>query len=132
MRNRIAEKGIFIECNPTSNRMISPFKFYDEHPILLFNNYKLSVSKQDQRIPVSINTDDLGVFGTSLESEFAKMLCALKRRGHLTGDYNNEEIYDYLDYIRENGFIMSFAPTLKHTMTYNEYWKELRKGQVEF
>lgn len=109
MIHMIAEKGIAIECNPTSNIRIGPFMQYENHPITRFNDYHLNLVSKTPQIMVSINTDDLGVFNTSLSHEYALLLESLRRQRHRDGNYNDEELYDYLDYIRENGIRMSFA-----------------------
>lgn len=109
MLHIIAEKGIAIECNPTSNIRIGPFLQYENHPITKFNDYHLNSTSKTPQLLVSINTDDLGVFNTSLCHEYALLLEALRRRRHREGNYNDEELYDYLDYIRQNGLNMSFA-----------------------
>lgn len=118
MQYDISKKNIAIECNPSSNYLIGTFKDYLKHPIFRFNNKylfgqndKRSLSK-NPRISVSINTDDLGIFDTSLENEYALVACALE-------DYNkhcNEDeivlpdnIYSWLDYIREQGCYQSFT-----------------------
>ena len=108
MREKIAGCGIAIECNPTSNVLIGTFKRYDSHPILQFNQHRLSDSPETANILTSINTDDIGVFDTSLENEYALLLCALKKARHLQGIYNDDMIYDYLDNLRECGLNMSF------------------------
>lgn len=108
LRTEIARKGIAIECNPTSNVLISTFSSYDRHPILNFNRYRLENDIQRANIQVSINTDDLGVFDTSIENEYALLLCAIRRARHNAGNYNDDAIYDYLDYIRECGIQMAF------------------------
>ncbi len=108
MRQRVAEKGLAIECNPTSNVLIGTFGFYDRHPILAFNDHHLNEGSKEAHIQVSINTDDLGVFDTSLENEYALLLCAICRARHKEGNYNDDAVYEYLDYLRENGIRMSF------------------------
>ncbi len=108
LRMEIARKGIVIECNPTSNVLIGTFEFYDRHPILTFNNYYLNESSKEPHIQVSVNTDDMGVFDTSLENEYAVLLCAICRARHREGNYNDDAVYDYLDYLRENGIRMAF------------------------
>ena len=57
---------------------------------------------------MSVNTDDMGVFDTSLENEYAVLLCAICRARHREGNYNDDAVYDYLDYLRENGIRMAF------------------------
>lgn len=106
--HRISENGIAIECNPTSNKLIGYFGAYDQHPILKFNDYLLNSSSIRQQIIVSINTDDLGVFDTSLCYEYALLFSAIRKKRHKEGNYNDEQIYAYLQYIIENGFKIVF------------------------
>lgn len=108
LREEIAKRGICIECNPTSNVLIGTFKRYDCHPILKFTDYHLNDNSKKPQIKTSINTDDLGVFDTSLENEYALLFCALQRSRHEMGNYNDEAIISYLDYLRQNGIDMSF------------------------
>lgn len=109
MRQMIADKNIFIECNPTSNVLISTFKTYDKHPILKFTDYHLKENSTLPQITASVNTDDLGVFDTSIENEYALLYCAIKRERHRQGNYNDEAIYDYLNHLRKNGIRMTFT-----------------------
>lgn len=114
LAEKLAEKGIMIECNPTSNYLIGTFKRYDQHPIIRFNNFGL-IRRDGTYVPspqlsVSINTDDLGVFDTSLENEYAMLAAALlyaKEDG--SPIYASESIYKYLDNIREMGLEQSFG-----------------------
>ncbi len=106
MRLEVAKKGIAIECNPTSNVLIGTFGSYDKHPLLTFNRYHLEDGRTEPNIVASINTDDLGVFDTSLENEYALMLCAILQERHYKHNYNDDAVYDYLDHIRENGLQM--------------------------
>lgn len=113
----VASKKICIECNPSSNYLIGTFKDYMKHPIFRFFNKRL-YSNTDPRytmknplISSSINTDDLGIFDTSLENEYALMACAME----LYNEYCPEEliipddnIYEWLDRIRNNGCEQSF------------------------
>ena len=113
MRKRINEKGIAIECNPTSNVLIGTFKRYDLHPMFHFNNYALKNEnnvKLSEQMNISINTDDLGVFDTSLENEFALIACALSKKVDENGNkiYSQDAIYDYLEHIRQMGLDQVF------------------------
>lgn len=112
IRKMIAEKGISVECNPTSNYLIGTFSQYDEHPILQFNKHKLEDGIKKSQITVSINTDDIGVFDTSLSNEYALLLSSIIRKRHQEGNFNDEVVYEYLDYLRENGLNMSFNNNL--------------------
>ena len=117
MQYDISLKSICIECNPSSNYLIGTFKDYLKHPIFKFNN-KFLYSDNDKRhsmpnprISASINTDDLGIFDTSLENEFALMACALERHNQICADDEKilpDNIYSWLDNIREMGCMQSF------------------------
>ena len=108
------DEGIAIECNPTSNYLIGTFRRYDRHPILQFNSsglcYHNGARIPGPQISVSINTDDLGVFDTSLENEYAIMAAAMERDVNDDGTrkYDSDSIYTYLDNLRENGLNQSF------------------------
>jgi len=120
MRYDIARCGIGIECNPSSNYLIGTFRDYLKHPIFKFDNrYLYLPSDPNGQIPnphikASINTDDLGIFDTSLENEYALMASALE----IGNDYCRsggmilpQQIYEWLDHIRENGCEQNFKRT---------------------
>lgn len=108
MIKEVYKKGLSIECNPTSNVLIGTFGYYEKHPILKFNNFYLEDAKDSPNIQVSINTDDLGVFDTSLSNEYALMFRAIQMKRHREGNFDDDSIYKYLDYIRGNGINMVF------------------------
>lgn len=105
----IAERGISIECNPTSNVLIGSFLKYDRHPITRFNDFYLKSDSKKAQLEVSINTDDLGVFDTSIENEYALLLNALCRQRHREGNYNDEKVYAYFEHVRKKSLQMSFV-----------------------
>ena len=110
MRSVIAEKGIVIECNPTSNYLIGAFKDYTKHPMFVFNRHGLDGSVlTDPQLKVTINTDDIGIFATSLANEYALTLMALKKNQRAIGNKDEEAVYEYLEMIRKNGFEASFV-----------------------
>lgn len=119
MQKEIAGKGIAIETNPTSNYMIGTFRRYEKHPILCFYNKGLTHDpgqiRECPQLSVSINTDDQGVFSTSLENEYALMACALESIMDEEGNpvYNRTDIYDWLDKIRVMGNEQSFGAVLQ-------------------
>lgn len=114
MRKKIAEYGIGIETNPSSNVMIGTFKRYDKHPILNFYNRELTEDEEKLKmcpqISVSINTDDSGIFGTSLENEYAYMALALEEAKDENGNklYKKRNVYEWLDHIRVMGIRQTF------------------------
>ena len=96
MMDVIAEKDIAIECNPTSNIMIGPFSKYEEHPIFRF--YQIEEKNKKHKLSVSINTDDKGVFATSLTNEYSLIAMALTKQRTYDGKrkWDDESIVDYL------------------------------------
>ncbi len=116
MRFHIAECGIGIECNPSSNYLIGTFRDYLKHPIFQFDNRHLYSSnpvsqKPNPHIIASINTDDLGIFDTSLENEYALMASALLKNNQYCLPDNRimpQQIYEWLDHIRQNGCEQNF------------------------
>ena len=91
MIKEIEEKGICIESNPSSNLKIGPFNRYDDLPLLRLKGIK---APRKHRVSVSINTDDRGVFSTSIHNEYSLMAIALTKACVEAGErkYSNEEI----------------------------------------
>lgn len=114
MQQYISCWGIAIETNPSSNLMISNMNNYKEHPIVNLYNKGLTWDlKKLQNCPqmfVSINTDDKGIFQTSLENEYSLLACDLEKERDKDGQhiYNRQMIYDWLDAIRKMGNQQSF------------------------
>lgn len=113
-QNRLKGLGIGIEANPTSNYLIGTFRRYDLHPIRNLYNLGLTADPDElskcPQMSVSINTDDLGIFDTSLENEYVLMAAALEKMQDENGQpvYNQAMILDWLDRIRKNGLGQSF------------------------
>ena len=111
MQFEIVRQGIFIECNPTSNYLIANLKSYEKHPIIQFYNDELynGNDKTCPQLNVSINTDDQGIFDTSLENEYAVMAYALENLQE-----NNEfvftpnKVYKWIDSVRKMGIEQKF------------------------
>lgn len=116
MQQKIAEMGIGIEANPSSNLVISSMEGYDEHPIM--NLYNLGLNHVDHdacaQLFVSINTDDKGVFHTSLENEYALMASTVENMVDDNGKriHSPQEVYDWLDRIRRMGNQQGFLSDL--------------------
>lgn len=115
LQRKIAECGIAIETNPSSNFLIGTFRKYEKHPIIRFYNKGLVHDPEKlaacSQIPVSVNTDDQGVFNTSLENEYALLACAIESLTDSEGKplYNRYDIYNWLDQIRSMGNEQSFG-----------------------
>jgi adenosine deaminase len=71
LRERIKQRRICIEANPTSNLIIGGYHDYGEIPCLAL---------VEAGLPVSINTDDPGMFMTSLPGEASALYGALERK----------------------------------------------------
>lgn len=114
MGKDFAARGIGVETNPSSNLAISIAESYDELPIVQMYNKDLTWDEKKLRacpqINVSINTDDKGIFHTSLENEYALMACAMEKvkdeRENLV--YDRQMIYQWIDNIRQMGNLQSF------------------------
>ena len=123
MMREVNSKKLIIETNPSSNVLIGTFKDYCLHPIFRFNNRKLlphldSTGGPDKvQLNVCVNTDDLGVFDTNLEFEYALLYEALQKRresseivsGVSGCRYSDNDILDYLDDLREMGLKAVFS-----------------------
>lgn len=115
MMRHIAAKGIGIETNPSSNYNIAQLKRYDNHPITKFFNLGLTYDdtaiSECPQISVSINTDDQGLFSTSVENEYAIMAAALIKQKNPDGTpkYTERLVYDWLERIRMMGWEQKFG-----------------------
>lgn len=114
MLKGIENKHICIETNPTSNFRIGTFDKYATHPITKFYNQGLNTDYPDSYIPVSINTDDQGIFCTSIEREFSLLAIALEKKFKNSTDIKNAPrvIYNWLNDIREMAFEQRFKNNL--------------------
>lgn len=114
MQRRVAKRGIGIETNPSSNVLIGTFKEYIKHPIFNFYNYHLTNDKEAldncAQLSVSVNTDDQGIFATSLENEYALLASALENAVDQDGKalYKKTMIYEWIDAIRKMGNDQTF------------------------
>ena len=111
MRSFIASKKINIECCPTSNLKIGFIDRYDQHP-LLNCFYPIDNHPGDILIKSSVNTDDRGVFYTSIYEEYSLIALALyKMHDPKTGKkkYNEPDILRYIHILRKNAQLMAFA-----------------------
>ena len=107
MYSEIEERGIFIETNPTSNMMIGGFERYIDLPLLKFHTPAIDGYK----LPVSINTDDKGVFATSINNEYSLVAAALMKEKDASGarKWNDKQIVDYLRQIAQYGNLSRFS-----------------------
>lgn len=112
MREEISKKKIAIECCPTSNLKIGYIERYDEHP-LITKFYPIDKVNSDPSYPLiksSINTDDRGVFHTSVYEEYSLIALALEKSvdNNNKRKYNEPTVLRYIEEIRENAHQMAF------------------------
>lgn len=118
----VAQRGIFIETNPSSNVLISTFRRYEKHPLSIWYNKGLThdhdALKGCAQLHVSINTDDMGTFFTNLENEYAFLARAQEEARSEDGKrlYSISNILEWLDAIRimgnEQGFKAKDLPEI--------------------
>lgn len=108
LKKNIADKGIAVEVNPSSNRKIAPIDNFADLPLFHLNGHRLYSleNRPDFDIPVSVNTDDSAVFQTNMGMEYAIVAKALDESG-----VRLEEIYDYIEYLGKNSAEQNFANT---------------------
>lgn len=110
MMYKVAVFGVNIECCPTSNIRVGPINKYREHPIFRFNSSGLSSNgSKNRNLPVSVNTDDKGIFATSLEREYSLLCLALLKDVEKEVTSNTPEMINgWIKMIRRNGIDHSF------------------------
>lgn len=118
MIEKVMTKGIAVECNPSSNHLIGTFDRYEQHPIFRFNRFGLYLPEykcSSGQIRVSVNTDDLGVFDTSIENEYALLFGALCNRRDAEGKplFCHDDILAYIEHLRVMGNDMTFPKAEK-------------------
>lgn len=95
-QQRLLRRRLTIEVNPTSNLLIGNYANYRDLP------YK---AMSDAGLELSINTDDPGMFTTSLASEMT-----LLYQGLMAGGAKDPETRRWLDQLREHGIHSTFLP----------------------
>lgn len=108
MLSEVERMNVCVECNPTSNLKIGYFKSYSTHPIVRMYTYQLPVDLPPHSISVSINTDDKGIFATSLEREYSLLALSLEKKYVANGACSPRQIYEWLDKIRQMSFEQKF------------------------
>ena len=95
MMNKLEKLGVTIESNPTSNLMLSTMERYDELPLFKQN---FPSRFWGRHLPVTINTDDKGIFATSLLNEYMLVAKSMSKQKSLLTErkWSDKRIEDYL------------------------------------
>lgn len=114
MRRKIASLDIAIEACPSSNLAIGPFDKYEEHPMLRINRKGLFSNLFHKSISISINTDDRGIFSTSLPYEYAIMAIAMQISRDNKGRrrYSDRQILSFIRERKEDAERQKFVPLI--------------------
>lgn len=106
---KIAERGIIIEANPSSNVYIAQLEHFSEHPIFRWdpvNGFDEEEEKKYNRfsirkgrVKVCVNTDDPAIFPTTLFTEFKH----LKRAAIDDLGYHRPSVEQWQKRVRELG-----------------------------
>ncbi len=97
----LKKRQIVVEVNPTSNWLIGPMERLREHHI--FNLTLQEDETLERSVVVTVNSDDPGVFNTSLAHEYYLLGEVLLNRG-----MGEAEVMDWLEWLRRNGHDYSF------------------------
>lgn len=117
MMKEVAKRQLCIECCPSSNVKIGKLERFDSHPIFRF--MPLDTTKTRYPLAVTVNTDDLGVFATSLPNEFSLLSLALLKMKDKDGNhiYSTQEVYDWIGRVIENGHKFTFLNQTYHNVS---------------
>lgn len=101
--DELTRRQIIIECCPTSNLKIGSFDRYEHHPIFRFFDTGLA-SASTHQLQVTINTDDQGIFATSLDNEYALIALALLKKKDAEGKncYTRHQVLQWLEEVYKN------------------------------
>ena len=99
------------ESNPSSNFLISRLDKTIELPV--FKLFPIEATENDAiRLNVSVNTDDQGVFYTSLVKEYTLLAGALQNEhNNKLRKYDNDKILTWIERLVDNGKNQCFMPT---------------------
>ena len=137
LQKKIASAGICIETNPSSNYKISNLGLYEKHPIFKFYNRHLVENDEElsdcPQLNVSVNTDDAGIFVTSLENEYAYLALSLEKAKGLDGlpKYKRKNIYAWINDVRQMGIRQSFLDDSSLKIAFQE-WQQGTSSEKHF
>ncbi|MGL4992217.1 MAG: hypothetical protein ACRC57_13830 [Sarcina sp.] len=109
----IAQRGIIVEINPSSNTTIGEFEsVMDNHSLTLNKIEELS----EKNVIITINSDDPMIFNTTLSNEYAYIYYSLLSKG-----VSKERILEWIEKIRKYSIETSFVERKISDKKYLEY-----------
>ncbi len=125
MQQRVRARQMVVEVNPSVNRMIGPMPRLADHHV-----FDLTLDKKRRLrrgLWVTINTDNPGVFNTSLAHEYYLLGELLIRQG-----VAEAEVVEWLEWMRQNGEDFSFVrqlPEARESPAMQRVLEQLRDRQ---
>ncbi len=105
---KVEQRGVYIETNPTSNLTIGDFSHMYRHPIFQLNSVDKNVGNHAF---VTINSDDPAVFNTNVENELAYIYYAAQAQG-----IAKSKVIEWVEQIRQYGMEASFIKREKNAV----------------
>ncbi len=99
--NKLSNKGIVVEMNPTSNIAIGEISDINKHHVFSLQN--IENNENLKKVIVNVNTDDPTVFSNNISNEFALLYYSLESK-----EYSKDEILEWIEKIRLFGMSTSF------------------------
>lgn len=110
---RVYKAGLVIEGNPTSNLLLGRFADYADLPLVRQGRapgVENSIAPDLPRLRVTINTDNPGIFQTTLRSEYLRVGEGLLSRPGDNDGVDAQAIANWLDDRRKAGVDSTFIP----------------------
>lgn len=103
LMQQVADRGVLVETLPSSNVRISQYRHVGEHHSLRWMKVPGHVEEGDPEIMVCLGSDDPGIFGADLETEFYLLYASLLQAG-----LSDSEALRRLSVLNERGRIYRF------------------------
>lgn len=102
LRKKVADIGIVVETNPSSNATVGEINGVLQHPASVLRD------GASPKVLASINTDDPSVFNATIANEHAHIYYSFRSHGH-----SAEEALKLVDEMRETGLETSFVGSVQ-------------------
>ncbi|MDY7226628.1 hypothetical protein [Hyalangium rubrum] len=103
LRKHVAQRGMTVEANPSSNLLIGDIPF-EAHPIFALQPLAGMQAAEGGPVPVSLGDDDPITFASCLPDEFSYLYYQLVRQG-----IGAQDAMNWLDQVRKNGLRARFT-----------------------